>query len=65
MKDVRLSHIILAVGRVDVRVEESRVRQGVESFKSFFFCVFSGFPKPFFPWRGGGGKGWCCFFGHV
>ena len=32
MKEVRLSHIILAVDRVDVRVEDSRVRHGVESF---------------------------------
>ena len=39
MKEVRLSHIILVVGRVDVRVEDSRVRQGVESYKLFFFCV--------------------------
>ena len=40
VKEVRLSHTFLAVGRVDVRVEDSRVRQGVESFKPFFFCVF-------------------------
>jgi hypothetical protein len=37
VKSVRLSHIILAVGRVDVRVEDSRVRQGVESFQLFLW----------------------------
>ncbi len=37
VKEVWLSHIFLAVGRVDARVEDSRVRQGVESFKPYFF----------------------------
>ncbi len=47
MKEVRLSHIFVTVGRVDVRVEDSRVRQGVESFKPFCFweriCLFTYF----------------------
>ena len=46
-KEVRLSHIFLAVGRVDVRVKDSRVRHGVESFKPFLggerICLFSYF----------------------
>ncbi len=46
-KEVRLSHIFLAVRRVDVRVEHSRVPQGVESFLPFLggerICLFSNF----------------------
>ncbi len=55
MKEVRLSQLFLAVGRVDVRVEESQVCEGVESFKTFVLCVFLRFPKPFLQCRG---RGW-------
>jgi len=62
VKEVRLSHIILVVGRVDVRVEDSRVRHGVESFKPFFFVCFQDSQNHIFHGGGGGGKGCWCFF---
>ena len=49
-KEVRLSHIILAVDRVDVRVEDSRVQS---HSNLFFLCVFR-IPKTIFSMEGEG-----------